>query len=225
MNMNSEYASGDGGAFAVMDCALAAIATGREAQNLRELRDQLQTIHPGSIYYHFWGGLLRPRFDDPEYHNDFAIWAINGLRDARLAEKLAVIDPCGYSDLEEIRQDLIDVIEERLDESEMVPWAKADDKFYFVRSQIVVFDTQKRIEAPRELADTLPKMSLSSIFYHFIDARRREPFGVDDFRAWLQPKSKDYEPLIRRLRLIDPFFGNLAELRQQLSKVFHEYYR
>src|SRR5687767_14391939 len=38
--------------FVVKDCTLVAIATGRRAQNLRELRDQLQIVHPGSIYYH-----------------------------------------------------------------------------------------------------------------------------------------------------------------------------
>jgi hypothetical protein len=223
MTSNSADASSNGESFAVMDCALAAIATGRGAQNLRELRDQLQTIHPGSIYYHFWGGLLRPRFDDPEYHNDFAIWAINGLRDAGLAERLAVIDPCGYSDLEVLRQDLIDVMEERLDETEMVPWAKSDDKFYFVRSQIVVFDTQIRVKDPQGLTGIMPTLSLSSIFYHFIDARRREPAGMDDFRAWLQAEFEGFDDLIQRLSRIDPFFGNLSELRNQLSEVFNEY--
>ena len=53
--------------FAVKDCALIAISTGTHAQNLRELRDRLETVHPGCIYYHFWGGLLRPQFDEPEY--------------------------------------------------------------------------------------------------------------------------------------------------------------
>ena len=73
--------------FVVRDCALAAIATGVTAETLRELRLTVRTIHPGSIYYHFWGGLLRPRFDDPEYHNDFAIWARTDLGDRILAER------------------------------------------------------------------------------------------------------------------------------------------
>ena len=48
--------------FEINDCALVGIATGRRAQSLREMRDILLDIHPGSIYYHFWGGLLRPYF-------------------------------------------------------------------------------------------------------------------------------------------------------------------
>ena len=58
--------------FVIKDCTLIAIATGEEAYNLRELHNQLKTIHPGCIYYHFWGGMLRPSFDEPEYQNDFA---------------------------------------------------------------------------------------------------------------------------------------------------------
>lgn len=59
--------------FAVKDCALIALATGEHAQTLRELREKISTIDAGSISYQFWGGLLRPRFDDPEFQNDFAV--------------------------------------------------------------------------------------------------------------------------------------------------------
>ena len=76
--------------FLIKDCALAAIATGLHAQNLRELRDHLTDIHLGCIYYHFWGGLLRPHFDDPEYNNDFASWARHALHDVPLAERLGI---------------------------------------------------------------------------------------------------------------------------------------
>ena len=138
--------------FAVKDCALAAIATGRRAQNLSELRDKLETIHLGSIYYHFWGWRLRPRFEDPEYNNDFAVWVRRDLQEPVLGERLAVIDPTDYPDLESLRRELIEVIDERLDQLDYVPWAKPDKHFYFVRSQIVVFDTHQRIDRPEDLA-------------------------------------------------------------------------
>lgn len=212
------------GPFAVKDCALVAIATGRRCQNLRELRDNLVDIHPGSIYYHFWGGLLRPHFDNPEYNNDFAVWARFGLNDLQLAERLAVIDPKDYSDLEDLRQELIDTIEERLDESEWVPWSKHDNEFHFMRSQIVVFDTHKRIERPEELAEVVPKMSVSSIFYHFIDARRRTPDGADDFRAWLGGFGDTYGLLCVDLAALDPYFITLVELRDKVSAVMRSHF-
>jgi hypothetical protein len=205
--------------FVVKDCALAAIATGRRAQNLRELRDQIQTVHPGSIYFHFWGSLLRPDFDDPEFNNDFASWARHALHDIKLAEKLGVIDPADYPDTEALRQELIDIIEQRLDETEFLTWARRDQQFQFVRSQIVVFDTGRRIATPQELSTAMPTLSLGSIYYHVIDARRREPQWVDDFRAWLGRFGDAYADTSRKLAELDPYFITLAELRSQLSAI------
>ena len=156
--------------FSIKDCALIAIATSQKAQNLRELREHLRSIEAGSIYYHFWGGLLRPRFDDPEYHNDFAIWIAHSLHNKVLAERLAVIDPVTYESMEDLRNELIDMIEENLDETEFPTWAKRDDQFEFIRHQIVVFDTKISIKEPEEFPGIMPEISLGSIFYHFIDA-------------------------------------------------------
>ena len=207
--------------FAVKDCALISIATGKEAQNLRELSDRLETIHSGCIYYHFWGGMLRPSFDEPEYQNDFAAWAWRSLHDSRLAERLAIIDPTYYKDIEELRRELMDVIEERLAESEFVPWARSGQRFKFIRSQIVVFDTGIRIEHPSELRDRIPKMSLGSIFYHFIDARRRTKDGKNDFVQWFLSFNREiYDDLIKRINSIDPYFTTLSALRNELHAVF-----
>ncbi len=210
--------------FAIKDCALIAIATGKRAQNLRELHDRISTIHPGSIYYHFWGGLLRPRFDDPEYNNDFATWSRHALHDGQMAERLGVIDPTEFSSLEELRQELLEVIEERLDETEFVPWARPDQEFNFITSQIVVFDTNRRIVEPKELADAIPTLSVGSIFYHFIDARRRTPGAVDDFRAWLWGFGETYADLCVELATVDPYFPTLTELRGELAVLFKDYF-
>lgn len=209
--------------FAVTDCAMLSIATGVSAQNLRELRDRLQTIQAGSIYYHFWGHHLRPGFEEPEFNNDFANWAIQGLHDLRLAERLSVIDPSDYSDLEDLREELIDVIEERLDETELVPWAKSDDAFRFIRSVLVVFDTSIRLRTPKEMAEFLPQMSPSSLYYHFFDARRRTADRVDDFRAWLDGLGPRYAAISNRIAEFDPSFITLTALRNELIAIFSEF--
>jgi hypothetical protein len=207
--------------FVIKDCALISIATGHEAQNLRELSNRLETIHPGCIYFHFWGGMLRSSFDEPEYQNDFAAWAWRSLHDSRLAERLAIIDPSHHRELDELRRELLDVIEERLAESEFVPWARAGQRFKFIRSQILVFDTGIRIVEPREMAERIARMSQGSIFYHFIDARRRTESGRSDFVEWLTSFAEsDHDELIRSINAIDPYFTTLAELRRELAAVF-----
>jgi len=209
--------------FEIKDCALIAIATGIRAQNLRELRDRLVTTPPGSVYYHFWGGLMAPRFEEPEFNNDFAAWSRHGLHDHVLAERLAVIDPTAFPDMEALRQELIEVIEHRLDEVEMVPWAKVDHQFYFKRSKIVIFNTKKDISNPSMLPTIMPTLSQGSIFYHFIDARRRAPTGVDDFSAWLKGFGEQYAALRKAIGAIDMYFTTLAEIRQRLSSLCTEY--
>lgn len=210
--------------FEVKDCALVAVSTGKRAQNLRELRDRLIDIHPGSIYFHFWGGLLRPRFDDPQFNNDFASWAHYAIHDNYLAERLGVIDPTDFEDMEALRQELIDVIEQRLEEVEP-NWALPDQQFHFTRSQIVVFNAQATLFEPADLVEALPRMSLGSIFYHFIDARRRPPFGVSDFNQWLVGFGEEYAELWDDLAAVDPYFVNLTELRQYLSTIVKDFFR
>lgn len=215
----------NGHRFRIKDCALAALSTGKSAQNLRELREILTTITPDSIYYHFWGALLRPRFDDPLYHNDFAIWSRYGLKDSVLAERLSIIDPADYPDLEDLRAELIEIIEERLDQVEVAPWARTNRQFFFIRSQLVAFDTHHLIHEPRDLADVVPKMSVGSIFLHVIDARRRTENRVDDFQAWIRDCYPEYEDLCRELSVLDPFFSGLSQIRSQLSAIFQSYFR
>jgi hypothetical protein len=210
--------------FAIKDCALIAIATGIQAQNLKEFRDRLITIHPGSIIYHFFGGLLLPRFEEPEFHNDFAAWAYHNLRDYVLAERLAVIDPTRFKETEELRQELIEVIDERLYEVPYIPWVKPDQQFHFKRAQIVVFDTYRHLKEPKELANLIATFSVGSIFYHFIEARGRREERIDDFRAWLKGFDNKYLDLCDMLAAIDPYFTCLVELRQKLSQLFKNYF-
>jgi hypothetical protein len=206
--------------FFVRDCALIALATGLKAQNLKELRDQLQRVDSSSLYYHFWGGLLHAGFEEREYGNDFAEWVRHSLHDAVLAERLGVIDPSDFDTLELMRLSLIDSIEERLDETEVRTWAPVDRQYQFIRSQIVVFNTDCLAQTPEELAATIPKLSASSVFYHFIDARQRLPDGGDDFRAWLSAWGERYADLQMQLAAIDPYFTTLSELRDQVARAF-----
>ncbi len=206
-------------AFTVKDCALVVLATGRRARLLQEFRNHLRDVEPASLYHHFWGGLLQPRFDQREYNNDFAAWVRHGLHDGVLAERLAALDPTHFHDLEDLRLEILELIDGRLDEIEYLAWTHATEQFEFVRSQIVVFDTNRRLHDPRELAEVVPGLSTSSIFYHFIDARRRTPERHDDFRDWLAGFGEDHLPTRKALAEIDPYFGSLGDLREQLTSV------
>lgn len=211
--------------FKIRDCTLVTMATGYRAQNLREFRDGLTAVPEISVYHHFWGRFLEPQFDEPEYNNDFAAWIYHGLHDKALAERLSVLDPTEFEDIEALRQELLERVEDRLDEFEFIPWARADQMFHFVKSQIVVLDTGREILDPPGLPEAVAEMTLGSIFYHFIDARRRTEEKIDDFSAWLVGWGQTYEQLRQRLMTIDPYFSSLKELRRELFELFRHYFR
>jgi hypothetical protein len=203
--------------FAVRDCALLSVATKLKAHDLREFRDGLVQVPATSLYYHFWGRLLRPAFDEPEYGNDFASWAYHGLGQKALAERLGIINPSVRPDFEAVRIEMVDVIEETLDEDPRAPWVRAEHPFHFVQAQMVIFDTGLSLPDPAALAASACDMPTSSVYYHFIDARRRTEDGHDDFSSWLSQWDPECLGVCAQLAALDPFFSSLSEIRRQVS--------
>jgi hypothetical protein len=206
--------------FRVMDCAPTILALGRSAQTLRELRDHLAAVPLQSILHHFYGSLLRPAFDHPEYRNDFALWVRQALHDAPLAERLGVIDPMLFKEQESLRQHLIDVIEDRLAEVDQLAIAPRGREFHFLRAQFVVLDTGWRAETPGQLGALIPRLSTGSVYFHFIEARRRAPLLTDDFSAWLTAWGPAQRAVLERLEAIDFQLWTLTELRKRISDCF-----
>lgn len=220
--MNTEVSAQN---FIFKDCSLGAIATGLQASSLVELRDKLAYVDEGCLYYHFWGARLNPRFIQPEHHNDFASWVHNRLHDHILAEKLSIIDPTEFNSLEALRQELIEVIENRLDDYEFVLWLRREDRFHFIRSVLIIYDSEIVITKPCELPDAIDKVPPSSIYFHFIDARTRTRERIDDFSLWLSTFGDQYVPLIKKIQAIDPYFASVSSLKEDLGKVIRTYFR
>lgn len=206
--------------FQVQDCAQIAIALGRQAHNLRELRDQILTVPEGAVFTHFWMPKLRPGFEAPEFLNDFASWAQDQLHDNRTAEKLALVNPMDYAGVEELRVGLLEVVEDCLFENELVHSVAPGDQFNFISSKLVVLDTGLTFQTPEQLAKGIAGLPLGSVFYHVIDARRRSPEGLDDFSAWLAQFGGAYADTIASLAGVDRYFCTLTELRSRLASAF-----
>ncbi len=206
--------------FHIKDCNLSLVATGMVAESLIELRDLLKKVPSSSLYHHFWGRQLHFSFVHPEYHNDFAQWADAVLHDHVLKERLAMVDPTDYLDLEELRSKVIDIMDERLDEVQFFLWSSKDRKFHFLRSIIIIFDMGITVSKPTDFKEIIPQLPPTSIFYHFIDARRRTERGWDDFSVWLSSFGDQYAELVKKIQGIDPYFLALTDIRQKLSEIF-----
>ncbi len=211
--------------FQIKNCSIATVATGERAASLSELRDKILTINLDSIYHHFWSRRLFSQFTNPEYPNDFSIWAHLHLHDEVLAERLSILDPTDYETLEDLRTDLVDIIEQRMEEGTSVSWVQRNDPFHFIRSSLIIFKTPLIINSPFELPDRIQKMSASNIFYHFIDARSRTPHRKDDFSTWLRDFGEEFYPLAEKIESIDPYFLSLADLSNQLLKIVNDFFK
>jgi hypothetical protein len=203
--------------FKVKDCTIITRMGGVDpAITLRELRERVKICTIDSIYHHFCELVMRPTFDDPEFRNDFAVWASRNLRDRTLAERLGVLNPYSFSDFEALRERLIEIIDIRLTEIHFIPSVPLDEAFMFLRSATAIFDTGMELTSTQDFIECLPSLSRNSIFYHFIDARRRTPEKIDDFTFWLQMMPEPPEELLWALRHIDFYYMSLSELKETL---------
>jgi hypothetical protein len=206
--------------FEIKDCALLTRMSGLPAAvNLRELRDRIASCHPDVLYHHFCETPLVPSFDYPEYRNDFTVWAKWRLGDEILAERLGMIDPYVFPTMEELRVVTIEIIDDRLSEVTMFPWARPGHEFHFMQAVTIVFDTGEEISHPEDLAAAVGRMTSSSIYFHVLEARRRHPAGSDDFTVWLRGCEGDWSHYIRAVDSIDVTFFTLPELRRRLVEV------
>jgi hypothetical protein len=203
--------------FTVMDCALITRMAGVDtAVNLRELRERLLVIPVECLFHHFCETVIRPTFDDPEFRNDFAVWAARDLQDRALAERLGIINPYEFDNFEQLRAHVVEVVDDRLAELPHVPWVHQGSDYRFMQAVTVVFDTGRQLHSPGDFEAALPELSPGSLYYHYVEARRRTPARTDDFTAWLMDFRSDTESLRQALADVDFYFLRLPELRRTL---------
>jgi hypothetical protein len=203
--------------FYVKDCArICRMAGVHAAVSLRELRARIEVCPTASLYHHFCETKLRPSFDDPVYQNDFALWAARSLRDQSLAERLGVINPYDYADLDDLRNELVDLIDDHLAEIPTNPQALRGDNFHFMQAMTVVFDTKVKVETLPGLLPAVSRMTPGSIYFHIIEARRRTSDGRDDFSTWLRPLGGTANEIADVISQSDFYFLSLREIQERM---------
>ena len=209
--------------FKFMECAVLPLATGIKAQNLRELQTGLTQIPDSSIYFHFWGRMLRPHISESEFNNDFASWVHSSLRDLKLAEALSAINPVKFQNFDYIRTAILEILEKRLENEDFLSWKKADRDFYFLACKKLMLETGKQALTLEEFPAAVKQTSRESFFYHFIDGRRRSLECKDDFTVWLEQFPDETDDLRKRLSKVDSYLFSLTELQVQVFSILHKW--
>ena len=208
--------------FALFDCNLARCAVGKSCTNLRELLDVVRTASDATLEHHMMRCALDDHFELYEFPNDLARWCWDALGDDVLGEQLGLIDPYQSSSPAALRAALINVVEERLWALERVPWCRPGLELHLIESQLITYATGQRFATLAALAEAIPRMPFSSLFYHVHEARRRTAGRTDDFSDWLEQYGADLA-LIGKLRAVDFYFLNLNQLRGEFMDIFRQH--
>ncbi|MBI4279273.1 MAG: hypothetical protein HY660_12535 [Armatimonadetes bacterium] len=191
---------------------------GRSAWDERELLIGIEEVPGDSIFYHTHSYFLRSRYLAAPYPNDFATWAAIQVRDRVLGERLAVIDPFEFADVETLRAEIITVIDTHLAALQMIPRVVYGQPFEFMRSTIIEIPTGIAARTLQEFRDALERVDLSVIYYHFFEpvSRRRH-----DPASWLE-HALGLPHLAAQVGRLNPYVGSLEGFRARLIALCDE---
>jgi len=184
-----------------------------EAHDAREMLEGIRHVPAESIFCHT-SVLLMHRPQQPDaYPNDFALWADIELRDRRLAERLAAIDPFRLGSIEGVRGELVSTLDHHLQQLSAAP-SRAGEPFRFLQYHLVPVPTGHEVRTLQEFRDALTGVDVSTLFFHIVEARYRLGRGRGDFAEWVDTALGRHE-LAERLSHIDPYAGTLERVRER----------
>jgi hypothetical protein len=196
--------------------------TGRKAHTLEDLLDLIKTCADSSIFYHTFSAFLKMREVQLPYNSDFAIWVSRSLNEKALAEKLMAIDLSEHNTLKSLKMRLIEIIESYREQKPDALQKVADEPFHLYDITRVVFLTDKFAYDLKSFRDSLPTVSVYSMYLHFIESRLHTQLQADDFSTWIG-ESLDMPDLAQEIRKIDITVYTLEGLRTRIIKLIDEH--
>jgi hypothetical protein len=201
--------------FVFIGCVELRQALDEHARDERELMDRLEEVPTGSVFYHTHGYFLRHRPLTTAYGNDFARWAAVEVRDQALAERLAVVDPFEFADLEDLREELVSIISDHLRRLSWIPRVEFGRPFHFQQSHIVEVPLWPGVSTLAEFREGLANVDASAIYFHMVEARARLGRRSGDFAEWLRT-SLGLPELADRIERLDTYMASLERVRARV---------
>jgi hypothetical protein len=194
---------------------------GRRAWDERELLEHLEEVPLDSIYFHTHSFFLRQRSIPGAYPNDFATWAAIQVRDRVLGEKLGIIDPQDFPDLESLRAEVVSLIDDHLSQLGSVPRIIFGEPFYFMQSRVLEVPTGLKVRTLREFRDALATVDIGVIYLHVVESRGRKGKRRNDFATWID-EQLGLSELAAQVARLNPFPLSLEEVRRRLVTLADE---
>jgi hypothetical protein len=202
--------------FEFIECVELREMLGRAAWDERELLAGIEEVPADSIVYHTHSYFLRSRYLAAPYPNDFATWAAIQVRDRVLGERLAVVDPFDYADVEQLRAELVTIVDAHLAGLQTVPRVDYGEPFHFMRSTLVEVPTGMRAATLQQFRDLVARVDASAIYYHFYETVRRRADA--DPLTWLEGEL-GLPQVAARLRRLNRYMSSLDGVRSRVLAI------
>lgn len=189
-----------------------------KAANLDELLTAVRGCSDACIFQHMFQTLEEHHFIREGFSNDFSHWAFAACNEIALAERLAALDVRDFTSIESLRARLVEILGNYLEKNPRAGTRAAMEPFYLMAADLVVVPTPYVARNLEEFADGLRKVSIHSIYYHFIDARLRIKLNNNDFSVWLE-EELDMGTAADRLNRIDIYTLTLEGVRRSIQRI------
>jgi hypothetical protein len=207
--------------FSFVGCVEIKEMLGRQARDESELLLHLEEVPPDSIYFHTYSYFLRHSYLKGQYPNDFATWAAEEVGDSVLGERLGILNPFAFESVEALRNELITIMDDHLNDLQVVPRVVHGEPFEFMSSRIIEIPTGVEVESLSDFISALREIEGSAIYFHVFEARLRLGKPQSDFSIWLETALGQKE-LAARIDALDPYFLRLEILRSRIVDMCQE---
>jgi len=204
--------------FSFTDCIEIKEVLGKRAVDEKALMDLVEEAPLDAIYYHTHSYFLRHYYITGPYPNDFANWAGIQVRDRVLGEKLSSVTPTKNLALEDVRDQIVEIIDDHLSGLKTVPVATYGQPFYLMKSRIIEVPTNIEVGSLKEFRKALAIVDASAIYNHIFEARMRVRKGQSDFALWLE-EVKGLSWLADQIENVDAYMYSLEGLRAKLLEL------
>jgi hypothetical protein len=190
--------------------------TGIRVYSVNEFINALKVIDKFSIFYHMYINIFNYHNLPTFYTNSISYWFFkNGY--LLLAEKLSIIDPLDYFDLEGLRIALINTLEENYDKN----WNRKEKyPFYFITAEREIIECERVAHNLDEFIEGIKKSSINSLFYHLITSRIENKTIINDYSAWLYSIGEVKKA--EKINKLDPYIMTLYEIKEEIIKILEE---
>lgn len=206
--------------FRFVSCMELREVLGREAMDEQRLLELIEEVPGDSIYYHTHSYYLRHPYAQRLFPNDFATWVTLFAQDRKLGERLGVLDPFEFEDIEQLRGEIVSIIGDHLSQLGFVPRSAANEPFEFVRSHVIESDLDLEARTLRDFRNALAQVEVGAIYNHVCEARMRKGRLPGDFACWLAAdEGLDMPDLAAQVAKVGCLGLNLEGIREHIVRL------